>query len=173
MFSSSILSSDKILKVYLLVLVLVQWPSIHYPRLQMTVEKKSQKALRKELVLKQEHGQTKEQEQLKEHKLKLELEHAKEHRIAAEKKKTQRALRRECEILKQKQKQIKEQKRTEEHQLAVWLDEQLKNYKHRTGDLADPEKHILFTDFLKKYHHVFSDDDFDLLGMTQEEVMNL
>jgi hypothetical protein len=63
--------------------------------------------------------------------------------------------------------------RQEEHKLAVWLDEQLRNYKNRTGELANPEHHAKFTEFLRKYNYIFNDREFVLLGMTRDEVKKL
>ena len=61
----------------------------------------------------------------------------------------------------------------EEHRLREWLYEQLKNYKHRTGDLADPEHHAQFTVFLKQYKHLWTSDDLELLHMSMDEINKL
>src|SRR5438552_1860722 len=61
----------------------------------------------------------------------------------------------------------------EEHRLGVWLNQQLRDYKHKTGDLADPEHHAKFTELLKEYKHLWTDDDLELLGMSMDEINKL
>lgn len=57
------------------------------------------------------------------------------------------------------------EEREYENELGEWLDEQMRNYKNKTSDMADPEKYKKFTEFINKHKHVFTDKDFQLMGI--------
>ena len=60
----------------------------------------------------------------------------------------------------ERMRQLRKQARDHENELAVWLNEQMRNYKNKTSDMADPEKYEKFTEFINQYKHLFTDKDF-------------
>ena len=70
-------------------------------------------------------------------------------------------------------KNTRTQQNNERDSVAIWLEQQLRDYKLRKNDLANPVLHQKFTEFLKEYADKLNDRYFELLGMSRSDVKKL